>query len=183
KDCTSTYEDSGYLSSGTLNVTFDLGDGDWDDIDDENLVQASEISYDMIPAKDCSTRIDYSAAGRPCEESTPICTQFSQSQTVSSINAGPQVSPSVSHIPDKRPLPYWSQPEEGAKTSTEMYAQRMSPSFPKHKSSHKATFKGRFDFFSKPNALEHEPETAGRLHGKDDSSEVEAFLGIFDGIF
>lgn len=38
--------DSDHLWSGSLDVTFDLGVNDWDDFDDGNLVEASEVCCD-----------------------------------------------------------------------------------------------------------------------------------------
>lgn len=38
--------DTDNLWSGSLDVTFDLGVNDWDDFDDGNLVDASEVCYE-----------------------------------------------------------------------------------------------------------------------------------------
>ncbi|XP_051869190.1 probable ATP-dependent DNA helicase HFM1 [Pristis pectinata] len=42
-NCNSDANESGYWSSGGINVTFDLGDDLWGDFDDEKLVQASNL--------------------------------------------------------------------------------------------------------------------------------------------
>ncbi|MGH0185363.1 UNVERIFIED_CONTAM: hypothetical protein FKN15_035334 [Acipenser sinensis] len=49
KQSMSDADESGYLSSDTLNVTFDLGVDDWDDFDDESLVHASNLTTAEIP--------------------------------------------------------------------------------------------------------------------------------------
>ncbi|XP_035279407.1 probable ATP-dependent DNA helicase HFM1 isoform X1 [Anguilla anguilla] len=175
-------KDSSCFSPDDLSVTFDLGVDDWDDIDDVNLVNASEISYTKIPTSDCNTQRDYSTPLTSYEQPKSIFAQLSRSHTVSSTDVRPRESQCLGHIPNKQPLDNWSQSDDGLKTFNEMNAYRMSPSFPKQKSSHSATLNRTLNFFSRPNAVERN-ENSGRLQGKEDSSDVEAFLGIFEGIF
>ncbi|XP_061098727.1 probable ATP-dependent DNA helicase HFM1 [Conger conger] len=172
---------SGCFSSDALNVTFDLGVDDWDDIDEANLVNASEISYTRTPTTDCSTQRDYSAPLTSYEQPKPIFAQLSRSHMASSANVRPQESQCLGHIPNK-PMDNWSQSDDGFKTCGEMYGNRVSPSFPRLKSSQLGTLNRTLNFFSKPNAVERDG-ISGRFQGKEDSSEVEAFLGIFEGIF
>ncbi|KTG40368.1 hypothetical protein cypCar_00007731 [Cyprinus carpio] len=55
--------DSDHLWSGSLDVTFDLGVNDWDDFDDGNLVEASEVCCDSQLCDPMTDHVQPSNAG------------------------------------------------------------------------------------------------------------------------
>ncbi|KAJ8270164.1 hypothetical protein GJAV_G00111050 [Gymnothorax javanicus] len=168
-------DDRDWFSSDALSVTFDLGEDCWDDIDDANLVNASETLYAMSPTVDCCTQRDHST---PLTYKLPksITAQPTRSHELSSINLQSQASPCLGQLTNKQTLDKWSQSDLGLKSCSKMFTSQMSPSFPKQRSSHFASVNRTLNFFSQPSA-------SGRFDEKEDSSEIEAFLGIFDGIF
>ncbi|XP_064798161.1 probable ATP-dependent DNA helicase HFM1 isoform X2 [Oncorhynchus masou masou] len=180
-------DDSGFLSSShTPSVTFDLGD-EWDDFDDDNLVHASETS--------CTTVANTQGIDRDKLKghSTPLPSTYVQPKPRFTVSSAPLRSTSPV-IPQKAVTslsvrPYnlqasapWSHSDNKA-TRTFSEPSVKAPSFPKQTDTSMAPLGGQFDFFSKTTTPNNDNATGKRLQGEDNSKEVDAFMGIFDGLF
>ncbi|CAB1325909.1 unnamed protein product [Coregonus sp. 'balchen'] len=172
-------DDSSFISSShTPSVTFDLGDetfdlgdewDDWDDFDDDNLVHASETScttitqhhyhplmYNPNPASLCP--VPHSVVPQIAATSLPVRLHNLQASAL------------WSHSNNKATRAF-SEPSVKA------------PSFPKQTDTSMALLGGQFEFFSKTTTPNNDNVTGKRLQGEDNSKEVEAFMGIFAGLF
>ncbi|KAM9459939.1 putative ATP-dependent DNA helicase HFM1 isoform 2-T5 [Salvelinus alpinus] len=175
-------DDSGFLSSShTPSVTFDLGD-EWDDFDDDNLVHASETSCTTVAKTQGMDR------DRLKGHSTPLPSTYVQPKPRFTVSSAPlrSTSPVVPQIAvtslSVRPHNLqasapWSHSDNKA---TRTFS---APSFPKQTDTRMAPLGGQFDFFSKTTTPKNDNATDKRLQGEDNSKEVEAFMGIFDGLF
>nr|XP_029498094.1 probable ATP-dependent DNA helicase HFM1 isoform X4 [Oncorhynchus nerka] len=180
-------DDSGFLSSShTPSVTFDLGD-EWDDFDDDNLVHASETSCTTVantqgidrdklkghstplPSTYVQPKPRFTVSSAPLRSTSPVIPQIA----VASLSVRPhnlQASAPWSHS-DNKATRTFSEPSVKA------------PSFPKQTDTSMAPLGGQFDFFSKTTTPNNDNATGKRLQGEDNSKEVDAFMGIFDGLF
>ncbi|XP_062336822.1 probable ATP-dependent DNA helicase HFM1 [Osmerus eperlanus] len=183
---TGSGNDSSFFSSlHTPNVNFDLGDewDDWDDFDEENLVHASEMPCTAKTlAVDRSKSIGYSTP------LPPIQAQLKPRFTMTSTPVRPVVIPEMSVTPPPvRPHHQasapWNHHDKKAFSETTVNA----PTLPFSKPSDIETVSsgGRFDFFSKKtDIIPNNKNVTGNTRTQvEDNREVEAFLGIFDGIF
>ncbi|XP_029560143.1 probable ATP-dependent DNA helicase HFM1 isoform X1 [Salmo trutta] len=180
-------DDSGFLlSSHTPSVTFDLGD-EWDDFDDDNLVHASETSCTTVAKTQGMDR------DRLKGHSTPLPSTYVQPKPRFTVSSAPlrSTSPVVPQIAvtslSVRPhnlqasAPWSDSDNKATRTFSEPSVK--APSIPKQTDTSMAPLGGQFDFFSKTTTPNNDNVTGKRLQGEDNSKEVEAFMGIFDGLF
>lgn len=180
-------DDSGFLlSSHTPSVTFDLGN-EWDDFDDDNLVHASETSCTTVAKTQGMDR------DRLKGHSTPLPSTYVQPKPRFTVSSAPlrSTSPVVPQIAvtslSVRPhnlqasAPWSHSDNKARRTFSEPSVK--APSFPKQTDTSMAPLGGQFDFFSKTTTPNNDNVTGKRLQGEDNSKEVEAFMGIFDGLF
>ncbi|KAL1280229.1 hypothetical protein QQF64_014829 [Cirrhinus molitorella] len=146
--------DSDHLRPGSLDVTFDQGGNDWDDFDDSNLVDASDMCCESQVCNPMTDHYQPSNAG-----------MASASQYTAENRQGP-VSPA---------LPQRSQPM--AVTSSNAICSEISlKSLSNQGQAKMPSFQRRFDFFTRTDAALKENTPVRR----DDTS---FFLGMFDGLF
>ncbi|CAB1317768.1 unnamed protein product [Coregonus sp. 'balchen'] len=182
-------DDSGFFSSSlTPSVTFDLGD-EWDDFDD-NLVHSNEKSCTTV-AKTKGLDLDID---RPKGHSTPLPSTCLQPKPRFTMSSTPlrSTSPDVSQIPvttfpvrphNRQASDSWSHPDNKTTRTFSEPPVNAPPSFPKQTDTSLPPLGERFDLFSKTTTPNNDNVTGKRLHGEDYSKEVEAFMGIFDGLF
>ncbi|KAK6302426.1 hypothetical protein J4Q44_G00267810 [Coregonus suidteri] len=182
-------DDSGFFSSSlTPSVTFDLGD-EWDDFDD-NLVHSNEKSCTTV-AKTKGLDLDID---RPNGHSTPLPSTCLQPKPRFTMSSTPlrSTSPDVSQIPvttfpvrphNRQASDSWSHPDNKTTRTFSEPPVNAPPSFPKQTDTSLPPLGERFDLFSKTTTPNNDNVTGKRLHGEDYSKEVEAFMGIFDGLF
>ncbi|KAF4117158.1 hypothetical protein G5714_001711 [Onychostoma macrolepis] len=157
--------DSDHLWSGSLDVTFDLGENDWDDwddFDDGNLVEASEVCCD---SELCNLMTDH---GQPSNAgglaSASQCTDQTIQGTASPV------------------LPQRIQPM--AVTSQTAVCSEISMKSLSNQSQAKThSVQRRFDFITWTDAALKENTPVSRDHTKDICNETSVFLGMFDGLF
>ncbi|XP_041697631.1 probable ATP-dependent DNA helicase HFM1 isoform X2 [Coregonus clupeaformis] len=174
-------DDSSFISSShTPSVTFDLGDetfdlgdewDDWDDFDDDNLVHASETSCTTV------AKTQWVDRDRLKGHSTPLPSTYVQPKPRFTVSSAPLSSTSpvvpqmaATSLPVRlhnlQASALWSHSNNKATTDTSM-----------------ALLGGQFEFFSKTTTPNNDNVTGKRLQGEDNSKEVEAFMGIFAGLF
>ncbi|XP_036822815.1 probable ATP-dependent DNA helicase HFM1 [Oncorhynchus mykiss] len=183
-------DDSGFFSSSiTPSVTFDLGD-EWDDFDDDNLVHANEKPCTTV-AKTKGVDLD---CDRPKGNSTPLpsISLLPKPRFTTSNSPLRSTSPVVSQIPvttlpvrphNSQATASWSHSDNKATRTFSEPPMKAPPPFPKQTDTSFPPLGERFDFFSKTTIPNNDNVTGKRLQGEDYSKEVEAFMGIFDGLF
>nr|XP_029476917.1 probable ATP-dependent DNA helicase HFM1 [Oncorhynchus nerka] len=183
-------DDSGFFSSSiTPSVTFDLGD-EWDDFDDDNLVHANEKPCTSV-AKTKGVDLD---CDRPKGNSTPLpsISLLPKPRCTTSNSPLRSISPVVSQIPvttlpvrphNSQAAASWSHSDNKTTRTFSEPPMKAPPSFPKQTDTSLPPLGQRFDFFSKTTTPNNDTVTGKRLQGEDYSKEVEAFMGIFDGLF
>ncbi|XP_042353171.1 probable ATP-dependent DNA helicase HFM1 [Plectropomus leopardus] len=187
----------GASSSHIPTVSFDLGN-EWDDFDDENLVNASETSVtscstDVRPqvqqSVDCSLpggEKSFTATSAPmliCHSQIKPCITTARTP-LRSISptlspgiraAGPSV---VAVKPQNRITLDWNKKRQSI--FREEIAVRTPENLPKQTETHVAPLTRRFDFFS---SMSVPSNISSSFNRSTNCKEEEAFLGIFDGIF
>ncbi|XP_033993207.1 probable ATP-dependent DNA helicase HFM1 [Trematomus bernacchii] len=144
-------------SSHIPTVCFDLGDewDDWGDFDDENLVNASEMSYQTNTVPAVQQSVNYSVTGFAAASASAL---LNRSQVKPRITRTPLRS-----ISPTRPIIF----QEGMTVTTPEILPNVAP-----------TTRG-FDFFS--HSLPS--NSSSSVSRSTNCKEEEAFLGIFDGLF
>ncbi|XP_026062307.1 probable ATP-dependent DNA helicase HFM1 [Carassius auratus] len=154
--------DSDQLWSGSLDVTFDLGVNDWDDFDDGNLVEASEVCCDYKLYNPMTDHGQSSNAGGLASASQ--CT----AQTIQGT-ASPVLPQRILPMASTSQIPVCS---EMSMKSLSNQSQAKTPSVQR-----------RFDFITWTDATLKENTPVSRDHTKDICNETSVFLGMFDGLF
>nr|XP_015210859.1 PREDICTED: probable ATP-dependent DNA helicase HFM1 isoform X2 [Lepisosteus oculatus]XP_015210860.1 PREDICTED: probable ATP-dependent DNA helicase HFM1 isoform X2 [Lepisosteus oculatus] len=175
-------DESGCFSEA-MRVTFDLGVDDWSDIDDENLVQVSELSDAQIPRPGLKKATAFSAS---LYSKIGQTTSFKECKGTTYNDIIPQVSkctPALTCTSDDKSSQSRSFSDAKPKIHTEQSENRMVLSCPRRNVTNSSAVLGKFDFFSHLHAASAVSEGSGRFEREDSATEVSAFLGIFDGIF
>ncbi|KAK6484329.1 putative ATP-dependent DNA helicase HFM1 [Huso huso] len=187
KQSMSDADESGYLSSDTLNVTFDLGVDDWDDFDDESLVHASNLTTAEIPKPKPERPEGFSSTlFSKVDQAKPALEEFHRSGTyrqVTTAKDSSAVQTSYSSAVSYLPPDFRRFSNETTKCYTEMYGNKPASSYSRENETKLSTSNGMFDFFTKQSNVKSALEVTGRHEEEDKSNDVNAFLGIFDGIF
>ncbi|XP_035390252.1 probable ATP-dependent DNA helicase HFM1 [Electrophorus electricus] len=137
-----------------LNVTFDLAGDDWDDFDDDNLVLACEVS---------------------CKEDWNDCSKSTDCQSsVLSTETEPKSGLSAGIVPAATASQRCTCPEISA-------ASVKHPLQKQHEAKN-VSLQRRFNFFLKEDSAKEEHKGLARDQ-MEEKSEVDVFLGIFEGIF
>ncbi|XP_051719520.1 probable ATP-dependent DNA helicase HFM1 isoform X1 [Ctenopharyngodon idella] len=139
--------------SGSLDVTFDLGLNDWDDFDDGNLVDASEVCCE---SQICNLMTDHDQPTNSASQCPGQTLQVLQ-QRIQPMAVTPQTAVCLKGV---------------SMNSLSNQSQAKTPSVQR-----------RFDFFSRTDAALKENTPISRDHTEEISNETSVFLGMFDGLF
>ncbi|XP_064416175.1 probable ATP-dependent DNA helicase HFM1 [Latimeria chalumnae] len=175
-------------SRENVDVSFDLGDDVWDDFDDENLIHASNISVTVEPKSISETVPGSKSSLLPVATECKTLPKKWQTQFPRKIFNGVQNTPENSHgsfsstfnsisrtAPAKAFVNEAVSSDETKNTifSTSCKLNSVDPS--------KSI--GNFNFFTQNHTDTGELEDNIRSTLKDEANDVNAFLGVFDGIF
>ncbi|XP_043112345.1 probable ATP-dependent DNA helicase HFM1 [Puntigrus tetrazona] len=149
--------------SADLGVTFDLGVNDWDDFDDGNLVEASEVFCDSKLCNPMTDRGQPSKAG--CLTSASQCTV----QTIQGA-ASPVVPQRV-------------QPMAVSSRTLVLIMISQAVSLSNQSQAKTCSVQRRFDFIAWTDAALKENTPVNRNSTQDNCKETSVFLGMFDGLF
>ncbi|KAI2667506.1 putative ATP-dependent DNA helicase HFM1 [Labeo rohita] len=163
--------DSDHLLPGFLDVTFDLGVNDWDDFDDGNLVDASDVCYE---SQVCNPVTDHD---QPSNAGLASASQYTAENRQGTTTAIVFQSPADLLIISQAVC------SEISMESLSNQGQAKTPSFQR-----------RFEFFTKTDAPLKESTSVSRFtvltllnnyrdHTNDICNETSIFLGMFDGLF
>ncbi|XP_066533926.1 probable ATP-dependent DNA helicase HFM1 isoform X2 [Hoplias malabaricus] len=162
------------FSSDSLNVNFDLTLDEWDDIDDANLVLASDVSY----TENQQTQFGQTAgwlgldnvkhtltANSGCGNSVhPVCAEPGSFTSNTTLRVGSSASASVTRL------------------SPVLSTNTIESLKPKLNEARNMSLGGRFNIFTKRDSSNTEQKCSVREE-TEQTKEVNMFLGIFDGIF
>ncbi|XP_072560405.1 probable ATP-dependent DNA helicase HFM1 isoform X2 [Paramormyrops kingsleyae] len=150
--------DSDHFPSDILDVNFDLGIDDWGDFDDENLVQASEISESATQEKDHEGP---GASFSPCNDQPESILQDDRLPGSSAAASCPMPSVCVPPLsPSPKPCDFQGLADEDTKSSTEMHGNNVSL-LPKHGGFNLTAPCRKYDFFAKPSVPEKTTDKIG----------------------
>ncbi|XP_063742496.1 probable ATP-dependent DNA helicase HFM1 [Eleginops maclovinus] len=159
-------------------VSFDLGDewDDWGDFDDENLVNASEMSYQTNAKPAVQQSVSYSVTGFAVASAPALLnhSQIKHRLTRTSLSPGfRHLGSSLATVkPQNRLTLDWNMKKPS------IFQEEMTVKTPEILPNVAPTTRG-FDFFS-PNLPFNSSSSVNR---STNYKEEEAFLGIFDGLF
>ncbi|XP_073704911.1 probable ATP-dependent DNA helicase HFM1 [Garra rufa] len=153
--------DSDQLRCGSLDMTFDQGVNDWDDFDDANLVDASDVCCE---SQVCNPMTNHD---QPSNTGLASASQYTTESRQATVNPA---------LPQRlQPMAVTSRTAVCSEISMKSLSNQGQAKTP--------SFQRRFDFFTRTGEALKENTPDRRDHTNDICSETSFFLGMLDGLF